>query len=739
MKSFARIIREVDLVSRLIRCILLLLSIQIVLASAGCNQKNNEDVSSMESQFQSIPIVGGGYVTGLFAHPTEENLFYARTDVGGAYRWDNDNSMWVPILDMFGSDKHEYYDVASIALDPNDPNVVFAAVGRGKKYNILRSTDRGNTWTETNPPSDVIILGNAEYRWCGERLAIDPNKGSIVYYGSASAGLWKNTDPTKDKNWIQIPLSQVPLQSGDGNKVGITFVAFDQNGGTDETGATKIIYAGLFGNGETDGIYRSTDAGRTWELVPNSPKNPQRGIVASDGTLYVAHMKGVSKLSRNGSFIDISDGLRRGAYCGICVDPNDPKHVIVAQQNMNSHNNLYRSTDGGETWTKITCIRGTSPEWWPEWFWFARTSSIMMNPFNTKQIWYCDWYGIWRTEDVTAEGGAVFNAYNKNHEELCIATVCSPTSGETRLFSGIHDVTGFRHVSLTEIPEKTLITDSEFNEITSYAVFELDSNIVYRVNQSHEKLTGAGYKSTDNGKTWQRFSPSLPKDYIGGKIAVSSEDPNILVWTPVNKKAWYSHDGGSTWAPCDGISINVVTTVWDAARVQLAANRKGRTIFYIFRSEIGFYRSMDNGKTFQHIKNGLPTAYANCFSVKAVPNQDGGVWVNIENEGLFKSDDAGETFTKLENVKAAQAFAFGKAKPGSKYPATVYLFGRLNTDTQPENRLYMSDDMGKTWRRINDDNHKAGKLVCMDGDGQVYGKVFFGTSGRSIYYYGPGE
>lgn len=730
--------------SKLFRFILFLLSIQLILIAAGCNQNNGEDVNSMgtdknENEFMSIPIVGGGYVTGLFAHPGEENLFYARTDVGGAYRWDNGNNKWLPILDMFGSDKSEYYDVASLALDPNDTDIVYAAVGRGKQYNILRSTDRGNSWTETNPPSSVVILGNANYRWCGERLVVDPNKGNIIYYGSASAGLWKNTDPTKNNSWVQIPYSQVPLQS-DSPQVGITFVAFDKNGGTDETGATKIIYAGLFGNGETDGIYRSTDAGKTWELIPNSPKNPQRGIVASDGTLYVAHTTGVAKCPRNGSFIDISQGLRRGAYCGIVVEPNDPNTVLVAQQNMNSHNFLYRSTDGGENWNKINCIRGTSPEWWPEWFWFARTSSIMMNPYNTKQIWYCDWYGIWRTEDVTAEDGAVFNSYNNNHEELCIATVCSPTSGEAKLFSGIHDCTGFRHVSLTEIPTKTLRGNSEFNEITSYAVFEPDSNIVYRVNQNHDNTTGAGYKSTDNGKTWQQFKPGLSKEYAGGKISVSSEDSNVLVWTPVNKKALYSTDGGSTWTPCNGISFNVVTTVWDSARVELAANRKGRTIFYIFRSEIGFYRSSDNGKTFEPMKdNGLPTAYANSFSVKAVPKQDGGVWVNIEGQGLFKSDDAGETFTKLENVKDAKAFAFGKEKPGSKHPATVYLFGKLSTDTQPENRLYMSDDMGKTWRRINDEKHKAGKLVCMDGDGQVYGKVFFGTSGRSIYYYGPGE
>ena len=72
---------------------------------------------------------GGGYVTGLIYHPTTANLLYARTDIGGAYRWNPGNSTWTPITDGlgFGAAESSYHGIESIAVDPNNDQLVYMA------------------------------------------------------------------------------------------------------------------------------------------------------------------------------------------------------------------------------------------------------------------------------------------------------------------------------------------------------------------------------------------------------------------------------------------------------------------------------------------------------------------------------------------------------------------------------------------------------------------------------------
>ncbi|MGN6510282.1 MAG: hypothetical protein ACTHLD_12555, partial [Chitinophaga sp.] len=71
----------------------------------------------------NVAIGGGGYVTGMVIHPTTSNRMYARTDVGGAYRWDGTNQRWQPMLDGISTIR-----VDGMALDAHAPDRVYLAL-----------------------------------------------------------------------------------------------------------------------------------------------------------------------------------------------------------------------------------------------------------------------------------------------------------------------------------------------------------------------------------------------------------------------------------------------------------------------------------------------------------------------------------------------------------------------------------------------------------------------------------
>src|SRR5690606_20267589 len=100
-------------------------------------------------EFKNVQIAGGGFVPGIIFSQAEKDLIYARTDIGGAYRWIPETQSWKPLLDWVGWDKWGWNGVVSIAPDPVDPDRVYAAVGMytnswdPNNGAILRSTDRG--------------------------------------------------------------------------------------------------------------------------------------------------------------------------------------------------------------------------------------------------------------------------------------------------------------------------------------------------------------------------------------------------------------------------------------------------------------------------------------------------------------------------------------------------------------------------------------------------------------------
>ncbi|MDP4270048.1 MAG: secretion protein, partial [Bacteroidota bacterium] len=174
--------------------------------------------------FKNAPIGGGGFVTGLITHPTTGDR-YCRTDVGGAYRWDATNNKWVQLLDWLNDSQGDLYGVEALALDPQNANNVYLLCGTNYtgsgKSAILKSTDKGNTFTYTDLTAKFKVHGNGSGRGNGERLAVDPHNSNILYCGTRANGLWKSTDAgvTWNQAWTGV------TTTANGN--GICFVLYD--------------------------------------------------------------------------------------------------------------------------------------------------------------------------------------------------------------------------------------------------------------------------------------------------------------------------------------------------------------------------------------------------------------------------------------------------------------------------------------------------------------------------------
>jgi hypothetical protein len=475
--------------------------------------------------WESLPLGGGGYVTGLVSN-TSGDAIYCRTDVGGALRWvpvpgdAAGNGHWESLSDhmvpLGEANAKKLMGVESIATDPSNADRVY--IGAGNR--IYVSQNRGGSWTLINP-SLAMGPNQGSTRFYGERLSVDPNNPDIIWYGSLQEGLQKGVKQSNGTwTWTQIPGTSVPFGAVPTNteKAGVTFTLCDPNGGS------TIVYAGVLDSvGTTGGVYVSTDTGTTWTKVAltSGSLNPRRAVLAANGTLYVTGGSSVFKLPRNGSLSPLSTLPSGPYYIGIAVDPNDStgNTVYVADR---ASAQLWRSANGGTSWNLQSSLSQSrqEPDGTPSvtGYWFGSTSSLLVNPANSNELWAGDFFGVVRTRNANVLGGspgASWNTLQKNQEETVVLAIKNAPSGPA-LFTGVSDVKGFRYQSITARPSgangNTLSGNPyDMNHVTSLDFCESDPAVWVRVGCSNSgganngSAYGTGAYSTDGGNTWLAF------------------------------------------------------------------------------------------------------------------------------------------------------------------------------------------------------------------------------------------
>jgi hypothetical protein len=693
-------------------------------------------------QWKNVVIKGGGFVSGIVMSPVLPGLVFARTDVGGAYRYDPAGQRWMAITDWVGRVDSNLTGIESIAADPVDPNRVYMAAGEyltaGSGW-ILSSTDMGQTWAKNS--ISAPMGGNADGRSMGERLAVDPNLTSTLFFGSRTTGLWTSTDFAQTWNQVRVfPTSGTDnTDAGTSQGYGLTFVVFDPHSGTPGS-PTPAIYVGV-GSTIEPGLYRSTDAGATWEAVPGQPPvgmMPHHAVLDGCGNLYLAYNNGSGPNNitsgavwryamASGVWTEVSPPKSGGGFGGIAADAANPGTLIVTTIDRWGKDEIYRTTNGGASWVALESAaqNDVGGAYWVLWHrasvgtpgWMG---DVEIDPFNPARALYITGGGIWSSDDVTdADKGlpTLWTFDDDGLEETVVQDLISPPAGAP-LLSAVGDLGGFRHDVLDVSPTGGFFSNPIFGSGSSLDFAQGVPSIVVRVGSPSGGQSGA--YSADGGTTWTPFTGAPVGSKGSGSIAVSADGTTFL-WAAQGATPAYSKDDGATWTPCAGIAAGV--------QVQVAADSVNPSKIYasgrISKSQNLVYVSADGGATFVQVSTSLSGRPRPVFGI------EGDVWVPA-GSGLFHSQDSAATFTQVPQVNSAAAVGFGMPAPGQSYPA-VYLNGSVANVWG----TYRSDDAGATWLRIDDPQHQFGWINCLTGDPRIYGRVYLGTGGRGILYGNP--
>jgi hypothetical protein len=695
-------------------------------------------------RWRTAVIGGTGFVTGVLFHPSVRGLAYARTDIGGAYRWDDRAARWTPLTDHLGWDDWNLLGVEAIAVDPAHPNRLYLALGTYAQSwagngAVLRSEDRGATWKRTD--LTVKLGANEDGRGTGERLLVDPRDSDTLWLGTRHDGLLKSTD--RGATWKAASFPATPSATGQG----VTLLV----------AAGRTVYAGW---GDADGsagaanLYRTTD-GNTWEAVPGQPsgaaaKVPVRAAYdRHTRELYVTYANApgpngqsdgsVHKLrTTDGRWTEVTPVKPGGTttdgsadafgYGGVAVDARCPGTLVVSTNNRwAAVDTLYRTTNGGRTWTSLkdSAVLDVSETPFltfgadkPKFGWWIQ--AVAVDPYDSKHVVYGTGATLYGTRDLKHWAPQI-----RGLEETSVRQLISPPAGEAHLLSGLGDVGVMYHERLTASPSRGMATNPVFGSATGLAQAAARPSYVVRTGFGDH---GNGACSNDGGRTWAPFAaqPALAKD-APGPIATNT-DGSVLLWTFVHwdgtkYAAQRSTDNGATWSEVSSFPKGA-TPLADPA---------DPTRFYAYDTDTGtLFASTDSGLTFTGRASGLPSGDSQ-FQLAAAPGRSGDLWLSTKWNGLYRSTDGGASFTKLTSCWASYTLAFGKAADGADYPA-VYQVGATEAITA----VYRSDDGAKTWVRVNDDQHQWGWIgATIAADPRIYGRVYIATNGRGIQYGEP--
>ena len=550
-------------------------------------------------EYRNAPVPGGGFVTGFCFHPRERNILYARTDIGGVYRYDFSRRTWKSLMDHVKAiEKWESYSL-SIAIDPAQPDWLYIAAGDWEQNYICRSKDRGENFEYFPIPAG--IHGNAPGRGTGERLMVDPSNSAIVYYGSQTDGLLISED--YGETWSKLPVQA----KGSKAESDIAFVWVDPR--TAKEGRCQTLVISTSGKENSPGgnvrgpsLYISKDAGKTFFAMPGQPTISdfgnypgfvgQRAVLAGNYLFitmaavgfswqgwhgYACDMGGAQKgcilrykLSEQGQIVDYrfvtpdmsfldggcGDVSEICGFGGINAVNGNPQELICTTQNCGKGDAVFYSMNAGEDWKPILYnleigkmnfdeVPYMKPQYNGNENLIHWLSDIKIDPFDANRALFNTGTGIFMTEnlqDCKSGNPVIWKPNCKGVEETVHLNVYSPPAGEVKLIDIIGDLGGFAFTDLNNPCENSFADEDGNRYITCLNADYPDNNpmlvaVTSRGNWKG-KTTGGLIWSENQCKSWRRLPDPIGLTNRIDKLIEAIRQPNTNSgWTAISADA----------------------------------------------------------------------------------------------------------------------------------------------------------------------------------------------------------
>ncbi|MGZ3576327.1 MAG: WD40/YVTN/BNR-like repeat-containing protein [Vulcanimicrobiaceae bacterium] len=503
-------------------------------------------------QWRSIGPYIGGRVVAIAGVPSDQNLFYMGGVEGGIWKSTNYGQSWTNISDgklpgvadpigalaVAPSDPRVIYagtgeaDIrgdfdtgdgiykssdagktwkyaglrethmtTALAIDPRDPNVVYASsMGHVFKPNaergVFKTTDGGKTWRKV-----LFVDANTG----GVQVVMDPRNASVLYAamwqaqrvpwkltsGGAGSGLYKTTDG--GAHWTKIS-KHAGFANGTLGKIGVSVAASNP----------RIVYAIV--QAHDGGVFRSTDAGASWKRVNSEMKLRQRAFyymaIFADPTnpqvAYAPQVDGVYKTTNGGkTWKTITPP---GDHHIIWINPHNPKILLEGNDGGASV-----STDGGKTWSS----ENNQPT--GQYYHVALDSQFPFHVYGAAQD-----EGAFEGPSATANGSIGLGEWHT--VALGESTFVAPETGDPNVtygsgyyssFARLDDGVGQLH---NVSPWPRYMAGASAAE-TKYR-FGWTHPIFFSPANPSELLVAAQnvFSSTDHGQTWKILSPDLTRN-----------------------------------------------------------------------------------------------------------------------------------------------------------------------------------------------------------------------------------
>ena len=637
-------------------------------------------------RWRNIGPYRGGRTRAIAGVPSQPNVFYMAPVNGGAFKSIDYGRTWTPIFD-----DQPTASVGAIAVSISNPNVVYVGSGEGLHRpdlsvgdGVYKSTDAGTTWKHLGLSDGQQI----------PQLAVDPKNPERVFIAVAGHPYGPNEE-------------RGVYRSLDGGKTFEKVLYRNENVGASDVvidpGNTQVVYAAMWESregpwengafdGDGGGISKSTDGGKTWrQLTKGLPGNIVQANIAiapSDSkTLFAAvRTKTISKLYRSDdggeTWSGTTDDPRPGLGIGggdlpvVRFDPKNPQVVYSASIVC------WKSTDGGKTWEGWRGAPGGDDY-----------QNVWINPNNPDIILL----GSDQGAIVTVNGGMSWSSwYNQPTAQLY--HVSADNAFPYRLYSGQQESGS---VGIKSRGDQGEITFRDWQPIAAeeygYVVADpLDPDIIIGGKLTRfDRRTGQAQNILPVPLQTEGFRMLRTEP-----VVFSPLDPHLLYFA--GNTLWQTRDRGNHW---EKISP-------DLSRPN-----------YELPASIGKYKE---DATKQAHRRGV------IYTVAPSPLDANRIWCGTDDGLIHLTTDGGKTWTNVTppSISAWQKISLIEA--GHFDSNTAY--AAVNTiridDLRPH--ILATHDSGKTWTEIAN-GIPAGQVVnAIREDPERKGLMFAGTE-KGVY------